>query len=207
MRTPTRTLLVVTVGAALLICTPGAAVAASKATSCTGALAPGSYGKVVVPAGAACLSEGPVTVRGGLFIESGATFVLGSEENPVDTGTISGGVHATQPGVGADPLHDDQRRRRRPWRVRPVRRPVRHHLERDRGQPHQRRRRRSRATTASGSGSSATTSNGSVNLNNNVLEDPDGNEYVTNTIHGSLNCSGQLAGAAGRRLGGQSRTA
>ena len=32
--------------------------------------------------------------------------------------------------------------------------------------------------------------NGSVNLNNNVLTDPDGNEYVTNTIHGSLNCTG-----------------
>jgi len=26
--------------------------------------------------------------------------------------------------------------------------------------------------------------NGSVNLNNNVLVDQDGNEYVTNTIHG-----------------------
>jgi hypothetical protein len=32
--------------------------------------------------------------------------------------------------------------------------------------------------------------NGSVNLNNNVLEDPDANEYVTNVIQGSLNCSG-----------------
>jgi hypothetical protein len=32
--------------------------------------------------------------------------------------------------------------------------------------------------------------NGSVNLNNNVLTDSDGNEYVTNTIHGSLNCAG-----------------
>jgi hypothetical protein len=32
--------------------------------------------------------------------------------------------------------------------------------------------------------------NGSVNLNNNVLADPDGNEYVTNVIHGSLKCSG-----------------
>jgi hypothetical protein len=32
--------------------------------------------------------------------------------------------------------------------------------------------------------------NGSVNLNNNVLPDPDANEYVTNVIHGSLNCSG-----------------
>ena len=35
-----------------------------------------------------------MTIRGGLYIESGATFVLGSEENPVNTGTISGGVHA-----------------------------------------------------------------------------------------------------------------
>jgi len=34
------------------------------------------------------------------------------------------------------------------------------------------------------------TVNGSVNLNNNVLVDPDGNEYVTNTIHGTLNCHG-----------------
>ena len=32
--------------------------------------------------------------------------------------------------------------------------------------------------------------NGTVNLRNNVLEDPDGNEYVTNVIHGNLNCSG-----------------
>ena len=31
---------------------------------------------------------------------------------------------------------------------------------------------------------------GTVKLRNNVLEDPDGNEYVTNTIHGSLQCSG-----------------
>jgi hypothetical protein len=32
--------------------------------------------------------------------------------------------------------------------------------------------------------------NGAVRLNDNVLVDPDGNEYVTNTIHGSLSCSG-----------------
>ena len=32
--------------------------------------------------------------------------------------------------------------------------------------------------------------NGTVNLNNNVLVDLDGNEYVTNTIHGNLNCAG-----------------
>jgi len=34
------------------------------------------------------------------------------------------------------------------------------------------------------------TVNGGVNLNNNVLVDPDGNEYVTNHINGGLNCSG-----------------
>jgi hypothetical protein len=33
--------------------------------------------------------------------------------------------------------------------------------------------------------------NGGVNLNNNVsTEDPDSNEYVTNTINGGLHCSG-----------------
>jgi hypothetical protein len=32
--------------------------------------------------------------------------------------------------------------------------------------------------------------NGSVNLNDNVLVDTDGNEYVSNTIHGRLACAG-----------------
>jgi hypothetical protein len=189
MRTPTRTLLAATVGAALLICTPGAAVAASTATSCTGALAPGSYGKVVVPPGAACLSEGPVTVRGGLFIKSGATFVLGSEENPVDTGTISGGVHASNPasvqihfttingGVdvqgGSGPFGG-------PFDI------TWNAIEDNRING---------GATVDGYdgfwfGFIRNHVNGSVNLNNNVLLDPDGNEYVTNTIRGGLNCSG-----------------
>src|SRR5439155_9575096 len=30
--------------------------------------------------------------------------------------------------------------------------------------------------------------NGSVRLNNNTLEDPDGNEYPSNVIHGTLEC-------------------
>jgi len=29
-----------------------------------------------------------------------------------------------------------------------------------------------------------------VNINGNVVADPDGNEIVTNTIHGNLNCAG-----------------
>jgi len=32
--------------------------------------------------------------------------------------------------------------------------------------------------------------NGSVSMTNNVLVDEDGNEYVTNTINGSLRCAG-----------------
>jgi hypothetical protein len=40
--------------------------------------------------------------------------------------------------------------------------------------------------------------NGAVRLNDNVLVDPDGNEYVTNTIHGSLSCSGKFPCAADR---------
>src|SRR5947208_11246641 len=83
------------VGAGLVMGLPSLAGAGSNVTECTGFLAPGTYQKVVVPADAVCFSDGPVTIRNGLFIESGATFVLGSEEAPGDNGTISGGVHAT----------------------------------------------------------------------------------------------------------------
>jgi hypothetical protein len=34
---------------------------------------------------------------------------------------------------------------------------------------------------------------GTVRLSDNTLVDPDGNEYVTNVIHGSLMCWGELA--------------
>src|SRR3954452_24580884 len=71
--------------------------AAAKVTTCTDFLAPGSYGRVVVPAGASCFSDGGVTVRGGLYVQPGATFVLGSEDAPGYNGVISGGVHATNP--------------------------------------------------------------------------------------------------------------
>src|SRR4051794_8912923 len=70
---------------------------AASGTTCTDFLAPGSYGRVVVPAGASCFSDGGVTIGGGLYVQPGATFVLGSEDAPGDNGTISGGVHATNP--------------------------------------------------------------------------------------------------------------
>jgi hypothetical protein len=80
---------------AILVAVPALASAKSKSTTCNGTLASGSYQKVVVPDGAVCFVETPVTIRGGLFIGSGATFVLGDEEQPGDNGTITGGVHAT----------------------------------------------------------------------------------------------------------------
>ena len=81
------------VAAAAFVVVP--AFAGGGATVCNGGLAPGTYQRVVVPQGGVCLSDGPVTIRGGLFIQEGATLVFGSEENPVATATINGGVHAT----------------------------------------------------------------------------------------------------------------
>jgi len=166
----------------------GSAEASSKAT-CSGELAPGKYGKVIVPAGAVCFSEGPVTIHGGLYVMAGATFVLGSEENPVPTGTISGGVHATDPmnlqihfttvngGVvshgGSGPFGG-------PFVVT--------WITIEDSTIHG-------GVTISGyngfwMGFIRNHVLGSVKLNGNVLVDPDGNEYVTNSIHGNLKCSG-----------------
>jgi hypothetical protein len=184
-----RLLCVVAFVAALVVSVPGVAGAASSSTTCTDVLAAGTYHRVVVPQGAVCLSEGPVTIRGGLYIESGATFVLGSEENPVDTGTISGGVHArnaasvqihfTTINGGVD-LRGGSGPFGGPFEV------TWNAIEDNRING---------GATVEGYdgfwfGFIRNHVNGSVNLNNNVLTDPDGNEYVTNTIHGSLNCAG-----------------
>jgi hypothetical protein len=163
--------------------------AAANTTSCTGFLAPGTYHRVVVPAGESCFSDGGVTIRGGLYVQPGATFVLGNEEAPGDNGTITGGVHATNPanlqihfmtikggidsqggsgpeggpfGITWNAIEDN-------------------HI--------------SGAVNISGYnglwfGFIRNHVNGSVRLNNNVEPDPDGNEFVTNTIHGSLSCFG-----------------
>jgi len=39
--------------------------------------------------------EGPVTIRGGVSVGEGATFVFGSEDTPEVTATISGGVRSS----------------------------------------------------------------------------------------------------------------
>src|SRR5438093_13455956 len=100
-------LLATTFGWGLMLALPASA-AASTTTTCTGELAPGSYGRVVVPEGAACLSEGPVTIHGGLVVGSGATFVLGSDEVSRDSGTITSGVRADDAAsVQLQLLYDD----------------------------------------------------------------------------------------------------
>ncbi len=175
--------------AAVLVAVPVVAGAASKATSCDGVLASGRYHNVVVPAGATCLVETPVTINGGLSIGAGATFVLGSEEEPGDNGTISGSVEATNAASvqihfvtinGGVDIHGGSGPFGGPFDV------TWNTIEDSRING---------SVTIEGyngfwMGFIRNTVNGSVNLNNNVLVDEDGNEYVTNTIHGKLSCSG-----------------
>jgi hypothetical protein len=189
VKIPVRVLCAAAFVAALVIGVPGVAGAAPSSTTCTSTLAPGTYHRVVVPNGAVCMSDGPVTIKGGLSIGSGATFVLGSEENPVDTGTISGGVHATNAASvqihftrinGGISVHGGSGPFGGPFGV-TFNAIEDNHIN--------------GGATVEGYngfwfGFIRNHVNGAVNLNNNVLADPDGNEYVTNTIHGSLNCAG-----------------
>ena len=187
-----RAIRLVTVGmlaAAVLVGVTSVAGASPGVTTCNGELGAGTYKRVVVPADAVCLSNGPVTIRGGLYIEQDATFVLGSEENPVDTGTINGGVHATDAMSvqihfttinGGIDVHGGSGPFGGPFDV------TWNTIEDSSIHG---------GVTISGyngfwMGFIRNDVRGSVNLNDNVLVDEDGNEYVTNTIHGSLHCSG-----------------
>jgi hypothetical protein len=164
---------------------------AAAGTTCDGPLAPGTYNNLVVPAGAVCIGDGNVTVRGGISIGAGATFVLGSEDTADLPNRITGGVHATnamnvqihfatisggidvQGGVGpfGGPFGVT-------WNT----------IEDSRING---------GATIQGyngfwMGFIRNTVNGGVHLDDNVLQDPDGNEYVTNTINGGLSCSGNV---------------
>jgi hypothetical protein len=176
-------------GAALVMSAPGAAPAAARTTECNGILASGTYGKVVVAKDATCFVETPVRIRHGLFIKQGATFVLGDEEHPGNNGRISGGVHAKNAASvqihfitikGGIRIHGGSGPSGPPFDVTWTT------IEDSRIKGN---------VTIDGyngfwMGFIRNTVHGTVNLRNNVLEDPDGNEYVTNTIHGNLNCSG-----------------
>ena len=163
--------------------------AADDTTICSGTLAPGTYQRVVVPEDGVCLSDGPVTIRGGLFVRQGATLVFGSEENPIHTANINGGVHATNAmnvqvhfstiNGGID-IHGGSGPFGGPFEV------TWNTIE---------------DSTVNGGYTEAgydgfwngfirNTVHGSVNLIGNTVADHDGNEVVTNTIHGNLNCAG-----------------
>jgi hypothetical protein len=165
------------------------ASAAGGTTICNGTLAAGTYERVVVPQDGVCLSDGPVTIRGGLFVQQGGTLVLGSQENPVHTATINGGVHATNAmnvqihfstiNGGID-IHGGSGPFGGPFDV------TWNTIE---------------DSTINGgyteigydgfwNGFIRNTVQGSVNVIGNTVADPDGNEVVTNTIHGNLNCAG-----------------
>jgi hypothetical protein len=160
---------------------------AAHATECTGSLEPGTYQRLVVPDGEVCIGEGPVVVRSGLWVGSGSTFVLGSEESGWTTGTIGGGVHAVDPASvqihfatinGGIDIHGGSGPFGPPFGVtwNAIEDNVIHG-----------------SVTVAGydgfwMGFIRNTVSGTVKMRDNVLTDPDGNEYVTNTIHGSLSC-------------------
>ena len=146
---------------------------------CTGTLASGLYKKISVPAGETCDgTKATVTVRGGVKVGSGATFILGSEEQ---TGgeTISGGLRANDSasvqlhfahvnggvtisgGNGFFSTVEDN---------------VINGGATIEGY------------TGFWLGFIRNTVHGSTNLSNNTLGDPDANEFVTNTIRGNLVC-------------------
>jgi hypothetical protein len=158
---------------------PATAFAAPKASTCTGTLASGSYHKLVVPAGATCDgTNATIDVRGGVRVGPGATFVLGSEET-TNTGTIRGGVRANAPAS------------------------LQLHFAHVKGGVKMRGGNgffstvednviRGGATIKGYSGVwlgfIRNSVRGTVRLSNNVMDDPDANEYVTNTIKGNLVC-------------------
>jgi len=175
--------------AGLLLLVVPAFAAGGGTTTCDGTLAPGTYQRVVVPQDGVCLSEGPVTIRAGLFVQQGGTLVLGSEENPVHTATINGGVHASNAMSvqlhfstinGGIDIHGGSGPFGGPFDV------TWNAIE---------------DSTVNGgynevgydgfwNGFIRNNVHGSVNVMGNTVMDTDGNEIVTNTIHGDLNCWG-----------------
>jgi hypothetical protein len=155
------------------------ALAGGAATTCTGTLASGHYHKLVVPAGATCDGTAAnIDVRGGVRVGEGATFVLGSEDGS-DTGTIRGGIVANAPAslqVHFAHVSGGVRMRGGNGFFSTVEDNVIHG-----------------GATINGYsgfwlGFIRNTVRGTVTLSNNIMDDPDANEYVTNTIAGSLVC-------------------
>jgi hypothetical protein len=175
---------------AAFVVVPTVATAKPGGTTCTDTLAPGTYLGVVVPDGATCIiSSGPLTIVGGVTVGAGATFVFGSEDTPDVTSVIVGGVHATNAAnvqihfstiSGGVDIQGGSGAFGGPFGV--TWNTIEDSLINGRVSI--------QGYNGFWMGFIRNTVNGSVNLNDNVLTDPDGNEYVTNTINGSFNCAG-----------------
>ena len=162
-----------------------AALAASHHArfECTGTLESGTYHKLVVPAGATCDgTEANINVRGGVRVGEGATFILGADPNEgggADTGTIRGGIRAKAPA--SLQVHFAH-----------IKGGVRMHGGNGFFSTVEDSVIRGGATINGYSGFwlgfIRNTVRGTVRLNNNVMEDPDANEFVTNRIKGNLVC-------------------
>jgi hypothetical protein len=165
-----------------LAAAPPTALARHAGSTCTGTLASGKYHKLTVPAGATCDgTEAVINVRGGVRVGEGATFILGSEELGADTGKIRGGIRAKAPAslqVHLAHINGGLRMRGGNGFFSTVEDNVIHG-----------------GATINGYsgfwlGFIRNKVHGTVKLNNNHMDDPDANEYVTNTIWGSLVCHG-----------------
>ncbi len=175
---------IVIVGAlATTALTAGLATAKGPGThgksTCTGTLASGRYHRLVVPAGATCDgTQANIDVRGGVRVGEGATFVLG-HDGGTETGRISGGIRANDPAtleVHFAHINGGVRMRGGNGFFSTVEDNVIHG-----------------GATINGYsgfwlGFIRNSVHGTVTLSNNHMDDPDANEYVTNTIKGSLVC-------------------
>jgi hypothetical protein len=174
-------LIVGTLGTLALTAGSSTALAAHAGSTCTGTLASGKYHKLVVPAGATCDgTEANIDVRGGVRVGEGATFILGSEESS-DTGTIRGGVRANAPAslqLHFAHVSGGVKMRGGNGFFSTVEDNVIHGGARINGY------------SGFWLGFIRNKVHGAVKLNNNVMDDPDANEFVTNIIKGSLVCHG-----------------
>ena len=156
------------------------AVAGHARSTCNGTLASGTYHKLVVPAGAICDgTEAKINVRGGVRVHEGGTFILGSEELGADTGKIRGGIRAKAPAS------------------------LQVHFAHIKGGLRMRGGNGFFSTVEDNVIRGGATINGysgfwlgfirnnvrgTVTLSNNLMDDSDANEYVTNRIKGNLVC-------------------
>ena len=147
-----------------------------------GTLESGTYGKLVVPVGATCDgTEAKIKVRDGVKVHEGGTFILGSEELGADTGKIRDGIRAQ--AAASLQVHFAH---------------IKGGVYMDGGNGFfstvEDSVIRGGATIKEYSGFwlgfIRNTVHGDVKLSYNVMQDPDANEFVTNTIKGDLTCYG-----------------